>query len=68
MAWMTWRPEIPDPESLWEEWDRIYDQQKDEAVLQRSIALAEHRTEQRKENHAKLVSRPVDGHRSRGRR
>jgi hypothetical protein len=33
MAWMSWRPEIPDPEKDWEEFDRRIDEQKDEAVL-----------------------------------
>jgi hypothetical protein len=33
MGWMSWRPEIPDPEREWQEFDRRMDEQKDEAVL-----------------------------------
>ncbi len=35
MVWMSWRPEIPDPETFWEEFDRRMDEQKDEAILRR---------------------------------
>ena len=59
MAWMNWRPEIPDPKTEWEEFDRRMDEQKDEAVLRqygwRERPSPPPRTTERKENHAKLV-------------
>ncbi len=53
---MSWRPEIPDPATLWEEWNRRVDEKKDDWLERSPIALPENRAdkEQGKPN-AKLV-------------
>ena len=62
MAWMSWRPEIPDPETEWEEFDRRMDEQKDEAVLREhgwrerpSTGTNRQPDEKKGDPHAKLV-------------